>query len=214
MKKKMGIIAMYLSLFGCQDSINKAEKKDDNNKDTFQQDIPHRKNKLSTLYTISMENRDFLGGMDTLENGYDSLQIRLWYESDSSRKIVVIKKNRQWVAECYTYHINTENPDSIYVDKLEMIRSLPKMSWPKLMDSLINLNVLTLPDQENVPGLAIYYNNSTVNVEVATRTKYRFYSYAAPVKLAKNFEEARSLIQIMKLIRDEFGFDTDILKNE
>ncbi len=87
------------------------------------------------------------------------------------------------------------------------------MGWEKFVDSLIELEVLHLPDQESIPNLSIYYNRSTVNVEIATKTIYRIYSYSAPVRLAQDFEQAKKMVKIMKLIKTELGFDTDILND-
>ncbi len=85
MIKSTGLILVSALFFCCND---KSEIKLENNNEvkTFHQDIPLVKGDFSSLYTGTIWTRDFLGELDTLENGYDSLQIRLWYEGVTAQE--------------------------------------------------------------------------------------------------------------------------------
>lgn len=150
--------------------------------------------------------RNYLGKLDTLENGFSTLQIRLWYEFDrpSDRQIVVIKRTSHWEAELHTTSW-AYTPDSAYLTKRTIRKGVPKIGWDAFVDSLIRLGIATLPDQSQVPGMHPI-SSSTLHVEIATKDTYRYYHYTYPLEYVKKFETAAKIEKIMQLIERQLGF--------
>src|SRR5580692_4519236 len=76
------LIAVFI---GCQSRPNEPQ---------FIRDIPKQKYEASTLLAGVRATKDSLG-LDNLENGYDSLQIRMWftYPMSDSEQVLTIKRN-------------------------------------------------------------------------------------------------------------------------
>lgn len=197
-------------LIACRTSDRRPENQRLCKTGNFEKDIPIIREKVSSLYEGTIWTRNFLQGLDTLENGFDSLQVRLWYEADAGRSIIVIKKATEWRAELYNYDINNSNPDSLFISTFTMRRSSQKMGWKKFTDSLFQLGVLALPDEQNIPGYPVSYNSNTVNIEVGTRCKYRFYSFTVPNRNAEEWPQAKKMVSILNLIEAELGFPNTI----
>ena len=176
--------------------------------DSMTLDIPkNKKGELTELYKYLVYDRSVLGGLDSLESGFPTLELRIWFEySDGvDRHLIVIKKLEHWIAECYTYAFQVKN-DSVVVSKKNIWYPIPKTGWNKFIDSLKTLGILDLPDQSKIPGMFYHYNENNVQIEVAQKNFYRFYSYTAPRKHLEKFQEARKIEDIMTVIEAELGF--------
>src|SRR6185437_15692164 len=121
---------------------------------TFIREIPveHYASGRPEVFETIFALRDSLQ-LDTLENGYDSLQIRFWLANRSMKHQVIILKYRNGRSLAYsaifTPHLS-ENRDSIrYIDRaIGQIR--PKVGWSTIWDSLFNLRVMSLPHFEKI----------------------------------------------------------------
>lgn len=207
MELKTFVTVLFFTITSCSGNIDEVQPE---TVDTavFRSEIPKDDNgKRSVLFERMIWTRNFLGGLDSLETGYPTLQFRLWYEyaRATGSHIVVIKQEEDWIAELHTIEVRFIN-DSPWVSKREVSTANPKIGWPKFIDSLIHLNVLTLPDQSSVPGMFIHYNTSAILVEVARKNSYRFYHYTSPKNHAEQFIQARKMEQIMLLIEEQLGF--------
>jgi len=206
--KTIILIILVLPLISC----NNRDTKNDHSqkKDTIivTKDIPVNRKGEAVLYNQLCSSRDYLGKLDTLELGYDSLQIRLWYAyhlKNPEEHIVVIKKDSTWSAELHDIAW-FRNDDTAYIVKREIKQGMPRIGWPSFIDSLVKLNILTLPDQTKVPDMHLVYNAPVIIVEVATKTTYRQYAYTVPLDFVNKFSQARDLEKIMDLIEDQLGF--------
>ena len=108
---KIFIIVVLIANFACSDRAVNV-------------DIPLAKNgKLSLFYTRGIPVRKYIGGLDSLESGYPTLQIRIWYEygTHGDRNLVVIKKADTWIAEYYTYALEMRNDSVVLAKKIDKI---------------------------------------------------------------------------------------------
>ncbi len=122
MRIKQGFLlslVIWTSTFaGCQD---------DEKSIRFEQYIPDLKHGKSELLEGARSSRDCLG-LDNLEQGYDSLQIRIWFtygRGDSFQVLSIKRNNRQWQGYfCFaTFQLN-ETEDSIarYISIRSLLR--------------------------------------------------------------------------------------------
>ena len=90
------------------------------------------------------------------------------------------------------------------------VRNLSPISgWKKFIDSMINLKLLSLPDEKELPayngcggadGIGYYFEWSTMK-------KYRYYCYCNPDLNVDNFWQAVNVLRIAGLLEREFGFE-------
>lgn len=174
---------------------------------TFKRDLPPDSTGKNSLFASIIFIRDSLQ-LDTLENGFDSLQIRIWlkYTSDLKQKSIIIKnKKGTWSAYYYEfkpkYYFGT---DSLLYFEKHISEKYPKISWHDFMDKLYRYKISTLPDFTKVKGY--YYpatHNDVVAIEVSTVNEYRLYNYPSPA-LMTEFSEAKNVEKILNLITQEF----------
>lgn len=156
--------------------------------------------------------------IDSLVSSFDSLQIRLWELGGlypSSKLYIITKKNSKWSGFCYQMEAENKyatgdssvkylkGPMQLEVKNAKRI--FPKSGWVKFVDSLLNLNIMTLPDMAEIEGMKIPWTdaNGTI-VEVATNENFRFYSYSEPLHFADSFWQARKMAKIQSLFFTEF----------
>jgi hypothetical protein len=150
-------------------------------------------------------------GLDSLEKGYDSLQIRIWLGHDMAVKknLVVLKySHAQWCGELwtFTYAYKSQTFEEYLATKSVKIVT-PKSGWDMLSKHLLELQIVTLPDDDSLPG----YNGCGEDgipyyFEIATAKEYRFYKYCNIEDNIAKFKEARYVGKIADLLETEFSF--------
>jgi hypothetical protein len=81
----------------------------------------------------------------------------------------------------------------------------PKSGWAAFSRQLLNLKVLTLPNQFDIPNYGGGNDGRTYNVEVATKNQYRFYGYWEPQEYRDKFWQAKNMADILSLFEQELG---------
>jgi hypothetical protein len=192
---------MFLGLVRCGTRSNQPT--------IFIRDIPDFKNGHSLRLEGLSHSRDSLQ-LDTLEYGYDSIQIRLWvtYAIKDTFQIVSIKRHKnQWSGVyCETaLHYSMEHDSILYYTKWEK-PLYPKTGWQPFVDSLIKLNILILPDCTKIKGYDFPFDGgNSVTFEISTVGQYRLYMYQLPGLNKNHFKEAANVDNILKLVSYEFG---------
>lgn len=188
-------------MFSCKNNLNEI----DNQQIGFTSDIAtDTKGKQSLFESIKLI-RDSLK-LDTLENGYDSLQIRFWIGySFTSKQQVIILKNQQgnwksYYCEYMPHYI--KNTDSLIYFEKNIINKVPKSSWNTFIDKLYSYDVLILPDYSKLTDYPIPNDANGITIEVSTKNSYRLYHYPSP-GLARGFSEARNMENILNLVIQE-----------
>lgn len=151
-----------------------------------------------------INKKSFVLQLDSLEAGYDSLQIRIWlgHSMAKVKHVVILKfKDQEWKGELISYSEEAENNDP----GKKAGKIYPKSGWRVLIDSLNKLRIVTLPHETEIAG----YNGAggadgiSYDFEIATSKSYRAYSYSNP-EYNRNFWQAGNVLKIAILIEREF----------
>lgn len=173
----------------------------------FKKEIPtYRNGRVSIFYELVKAKQKQLG-LDSLENGFDNLQIRVWYDFSlvRERKLVVItNKDAIWTATVYNLQVDWDGQTETILSK-KVKQVTPKSGWANFSRKLLDLEVLTLPHQNDVKGYSGGFDGRTYNVEVATKNQYRFYGYWEPQEYRNKFWQAKKMAAILNLLEQELG---------
>ena len=149
-------------------------------------------------------------GLNSLINGYDSLQIRIWlgHSMAITNDVVILKyNNRKWSGKLISYSKMEKESGEQYSLIRRQRKLSPKSGWESLIINLNKLQLLTLPHDNDLSG----YNGCGTDgirytFEWATTSKYRMYSYCNPEYNIEKFWQAKNVLQIAELLEKEFDF--------
>ncbi len=183
--------------------------------DKFRKEIPTWKDGDTDLfYNLSQQKAAQLK-LDVLQNGYDSLQIRIWYNYPFTtlRKLFIIKRaNSVWSATSYRMSVDwnpTNLTDSVMSKRKKTVS--PKSGWADFVHKLLTLQIIQLPNMRDIPGLEDWWSDGeNYNVEVSTKQLYRFYGYHLPEKFQDKYWQAKNMAEILKLVETEFSVERNI----
>ena len=204
------VFLLLYFLSGCNLAIDQP-KTEQTTKNNFFSDIPFDKH-YRFHEGINYE-RDRIGALDTLENGYAGYQFRIWYAyhtprneyEESDRHVVVIKYQKGWqgelVSSCWKF-----TPDSAFMVNKWIKRGTPKMGWNPFIDSLVKLGIVSRKDDSQIEGMYKDTGGNTVHFEIATKSLYRFYTITAADELKDQVPEAARVMKILHLVRNQLSF--------
>jgi len=159
----------------------------------FIKDIP----KERITESLRTSEKDF--GLDSLDNGFDSIQIRIWYGCAllGERLVMLTHSHGKWEAKI---------SDSTYYDSIPRVLRVvePCSSWEKFIKSLFDLEILSLPAIDEF-GTETFADGCGAAIEIATKKVYRVYVYSQPDFYEKKHWQAKNMISILRLINTEFG---------
>jgi hypothetical protein len=173
--------------------------------------IPHDRNGKVVGYYDDKRKVETKLGLTNLENGFDSIEIRIWYgyaHLDTAQLLILRNNGTEWKGEVssiiYTYY--DEKNDSM---NLKMISNSvePKQGWQKFIKELYGFNILNLPDMNQISNYpSMTESSANIIVQFATKKYYRMYSYADPELGGYSVKECLSVEHILELIRNSFSF--------
>ena len=197
------LVFLLLLINSCNNSDKSANSPNVDGKEGFIKIIPNSRNGLPSFAYKETRGYSRQAGLHLIENGFDSLFIRIWYLNDTIQ--VLDFKNEHGVWTGVLHKLMTEqNNDSIRIIKTTSEKISPKSGWPYFIDNLFSQGIITLPDISELPVYGIPTHGFFLDVEVATRTKYRIYTYGIPEQ-SIDIMEVSNIMDIMKLIENEFG---------
>lgn len=206
---KYGVIVAILLSCACHDEGKTAMKRFDKDPG-FVIDIPVKNGRtvaeeLDLIYQYTRDGAE-LPDLDSLEYGFDSLQIRVWlgHSMAITKHVVIISStNQQWSGRLITITSNGEKSRKITTRSHQVI---PKSGWPDFGKSLSGYNIINMPQSE--------YNKACQNCgadgigysfEIATTQTYRYYKYCNP-ELTRGCPEALVIMQFATFLEKEFDF--------
>ena len=205
--QRLIIFLCSITLLSCngQDSSSTSSPSTKVDSALFKKEIPtYKDGGVDLFYTLKKQKERQLQ-LDSLESGYDSLQIRVWYDYAlfTNRDLIVIKRtNGKWSADRYEMIVHWDylnNTETIKTTKKKFVT--PKSGWGYFINKLLELKIMTLPDMNSIPRLQDNWTDGvTYNIEVATKRQYRFYGYHLPEKFEDNFWQAKNMTGILHLI--------------
>jgi len=173
----------------------------------FKKEIPtYPGGGVDIFYELAKAKQKQLG-LDNLESGFDNLQIRIWYEFSlvRERKLVVITNgDTYWKATIYNLQVDWDGQTETILSKT-VKQVTPKSGWDVFLKKLMDFKILTLPDQNDIPSYGGGNDGNTYNIEVATKNQYRFYGYWEPQVYQDKYWQAKNMVDILKLIKQEFA---------
>lgn len=150
--------------------------------ENFELDIPlekegRGKGELDLMYRF-LKADGYRLGLDSLELGYDSLQIRIWLGCSMAikRDLIILKcNNAGWKGS----HVAFTEPNGTGEAINKTVRSItPRSGWKAFTDSLRSWKILDLPDQSAIDGYkGCGTDGDPFYFEWATTKQYRFYQY-------------------------------------
>ena len=194
---------------GCKEQTNSATQSlafEDTTKPFKKEIQTYQNGGLDLFYELAKSKQEQLG-LDSLENGFENLQIRVWYDFAlvRERKLVIItNKDTTWTATVYDLQVDWDGrTETILSKKIRQVT--PKSGWAHFSKKLLDLKVLTLPNQFDIPNYGGGHDGRTYNVEVATKNQYRFYGYWEPQEYQDKFWQAKNMTSILSWFEDELG---------
>jgi hypothetical protein len=157
--------------------------------------------------------------LQSLEKGFDSIQIRVYYGCVIGQewRVILINKNKRWsceVSKMIYYH----NEKKAILDSVSRTieYKIPKSGWNKFFNKLFELKILSLEDNNRIPGF--HYDIPTdgcgIGIEIATKGVYRFYSYDNPEMYSDKYWQARNVLDMLRFINKELAIKTDYPNEE
>lgn len=181
------------------------------NLDSVTKDIPYLSNHKPLTQYLLKDAGEKQEGFETLENGFDSLAIRITYEATIEpigQVVELTKAKSTWNAQLFLIHyaLTGPNKDSVIVVKKEVRTALPKSGWDTFINKLFNLQILTMKIDPRLSDSDVMGSGSGFVFQVATKNRYRYYFYY-PIGINKDeFWQARKLDSALELIEKEFDF--------
>jgi hypothetical protein len=205
--QKLIIIFFYSFLLSCNSQNNPAILKysEIDTLTSFKKEIPTDENGRADLFYELKKQKEKQLKLDSLESGFDSMQIRIWYDYELlvNKELIVIKrKDGKWSADDYEMVVDWDAFKDTETIKTKKMKSLvPKSGWDNFINDLLSLKIKSLPNMKDIPGLQDNWDDGvTYNVEIATKKQYRFYSYHMPDKFGDKFWQAKNMTDILSLI--------------
>ena len=173
--------------------------------DTVRKEIPmDRKGRPTLSYQFDKQKAAQLR-LESIESGFDSLEIRIWLDYSlawNKPLIILTRKNGEWNGRFITMRIEwSVRQDSELVVHPNSKAVVPTMGWDKFTRELFNLGITTLP---NGPDGGM--DGADYNIEVATIDHYRYYGYWSPETTEAKFRGSKKMVQILHLLERAFDF--------
>ena len=207
-------------------SCSNHSSRDNLQTDTIVKDIPE--NKLDSQFIELRRRVEGSLGIENLENGYRDQQIRIWLpDSINQEKVIILKDSGAiWRGMLITLEYVYESSIQPHVKKRDSLLSIrkvaseiisPKSGWKTFIDSLMVLEILTLPDIGKLPGYTFMTDGVWLTVEIGNNKSYRTYSYELSPENVQRFIEVKKIIKILNLVDSEFRLGLRLvqaIKNE
>ncbi len=202
------LMTLYIANVSCyNDSSKKSELKIIPN-DSFIREIPawYEKDNLTQKVLAKLHT---LLELESLQNGFDSLQIRILIDCGNkiSNLVVLDRREDKWNAVFYSFKIYYDEKLDFEIQKLNIKSRFPKSGWKSFYEDLIETGVIDLPDHMKFyPEYNLPTDGDRVLVEISTLKKYRLYEYPELVLNSNIAEGPGKLLQALKLIETEFTY--------
>lgn len=146
--------------------------------------------------------------LDNLEDGFDSLQVRIWLSPKNSDSVllILVKNSMSSVMASFSKHKiffekSRTSIDSI-VSSSEDIH--PKSGSRAFLENLVKLDICTLPDMQKTALNGEYTDVGGIAIEVSGEHFYRFYRYIDPFAIDGGPKEIDKLRDIISYVEKEF----------
>jgi hypothetical protein len=206
------LFVLLLYIFSCE-SNNSAERistKPEQATDSVIKEIP--KDEKGRYIFLFQECQDIATKMklESLENGFDSLRIRLWFFAGMNSNTEVLDFRvaaGKTIGEILTWSDKYRTQENKHLIDTSRRTAIPISGWSKYIYDISNLGIQTLPDVSSIPELANGGGDRyLICVEIAKNKYYRFYHYYDPESNPNGISQVTNFERIVKLTEDQFDF--------
>ncbi len=187
-------------------TTNTSSSLDITNSDTsrpFQKEI----NAVSSFHYVEMLSKQL--NLETISEGYNGLQIRIWESKMASISVTVITQNESnWQAYFYDLIVEAASSTDYSMEKVadQKIKSVsPKSGWSAFSQQLLESDLLTFPDDSKFPPKGLVADGTIYYIEISTSERYRFYTSLSPLQRQKYIPEMKLLSDMLDYIRLELS---------
>jgi len=105
--------------------------------------------------TLRFTNAKEYFKVNSLEKGFDSIQIRIWYGCALGTDLLVVLKNKEKDGKLRFVKLFTRRPITDgAIPFRELLFKIPRnQEWIKFINRLFDLSVLSLPDEKQLKNL-------------------------------------------------------------
>lgn len=206
---------LLITSFILNESNAQYEQKDGLNRpksDTFFIDIPLERNGDTAVYYCMIKRLVPMVGLPTIGNGFDSLQIRIYYgmaQNNNLQLVTISRIDSNWIAKLFLLEYQYSEVDNS-IEGLELKESdnkIPQSGWQKFVDELLALQILSLPDHTKIDNYEPCYDAYGLTIEFATEKQYRIYNYPCFLSYSEKYWQAKNVESILELLEKELDFD-------
>lgn len=151
-------------------------------------------------------------GLDSLDNGYEDMQLRIWLGHSLAKKhdIIILKyKNNKWHGERLSF---TKVGNSMFNTKIKILlyeKIFPKSGWSTFFNIVENSQIFTAL-KDDTP-LNCCNSGGTDGIvytfELATKNKFHLHSYSNPTSDGPNNIHSKEVLAFANLLEKEFDFE-------
>ncbi|MBY0537630.1 MAG: hypothetical protein K2P88_17370 [Chitinophagaceae bacterium] len=181
----------------------------DSKNDTFRRYVYVNPQSKDTSWSYrEVRKVEKLIGLKSIQDGFDSLQIRIWIGYSSSEAQLVMLSRQDGVYSARLYHLRFFINEVIH--DYDSVKSLvtnikPKSQWDSVIAKLISFDICSLPDSDEIENYPIIADGRGVIIETSTKKNYRFVRYLDPaIGVKYNIKEAEKVVNILNLLQSEF----------
>lgn len=200
-----------LIFFSCKDHYIKRLRSNSPKTGTVIKDVPKWYNDSHLSKKRDEQLRNSLG-LESLQGGFDSLQIRIWVGCDykTPGSLILFEKVRsEWNAVFYWFKIDDDGWTNIKAMDIHAENRSPKSGWEFFSANLIETGIMDLPDQTKLAERNKIFQPTDANgvsVEIGMQEKFRVYGYSELGFNSHIKEGPWKLHQALKLIEEEFNY--------
>ncbi|MDA3616326.1 hypothetical protein [Polluticaenibacter yanchengensis] len=219
LKKRLLNIFVILIISGCNGSDDKTDlnyQKENHNINMFV------RSDSSITKAISFFEKQF--GLNSLKNGYDSLQIRVWFDGVKAghkylQNMLMIKLNSE---DINVYHYKYISPEEFWYNFNEQIkyskvfvRKKNKRKWEEIYLALNENAYKDVKDFDAFRKLEHGFSSThpdRIIIEISTMKDYIVYSQYSPQSFNCKLDDCIRFFNIIKALA--YGFDIEELKEK
>jgi hypothetical protein len=158
---------------------------------------------------IEKVSKDFgVPSLEKIEMTNGDLEVRIWRFSSFSTQdsgLILKRLDNKWLGNLIrrTIKISDLGKKKTPAKFFRKVVNNPKSGWEILWRQLVNEQILTLPDGDEV-GNEVCPDCETFVIETKVEGKYRVYDYHSP-DYYKEIKETQQIVKIYNLISDELS---------
>lgn len=155
---------------------------------------------LNTISHIGLER------MDTLFNSF-AIRIIHNFDSTGGLQIAFFKySGSAWSGRYYKAKKSENNSDNSF--RIDSCNIEPLCGWTPFINKLFDKGILYLPLMQNIKNFnELVADGSLCYFEIASSKRYRFYYYYSPSIMKDwNYDEAKKVIDLFEIIKNNFDF--------